>query len=184
MSSSTLGVLSRLGAGAVLMAMFVAASLMGSSLGVFLDLPSALLVFGGGGLAWALTSGSALRQLPATLQAAAPSPAQLELAELTVGQGRRATWLVGVSGLLIGLIQMLQAIDDPSAVGPALAVALLTVFYPIFAEIFIFQPLRSAVAFKAAESLQQSEGTHALERDLAASLDALNKLDPRQKTVR
>jgi len=36
---------------------------------------------------------------------------------------------LGMIGTLIGLVQMLQAMDDPSAIGPAMAVALLTTFY-------------------------------------------------------
>ena len=43
----------------------------------------------------------------------------------------------GMIGTLIGLVIMLLKLDDPSAIGPAMAVALLTTFYggpsgPIF----------------------------------------------------
>lgn len=36
---------------------------------------------------------------------------------------------MGMVGTLIGLVQMLQALDDPSSIGPAMAVALLTTLY-------------------------------------------------------
>ena len=36
---------------------------------------------------------------------------------------------MGMVGTLIGLVQMLQNMDDPSKIGPAMAVALLTTFY-------------------------------------------------------
>ena len=36
---------------------------------------------------------------------------------------------MGMVGTLIGLVQMLQTMDDPSSIGPAMAVALLTTFY-------------------------------------------------------
>ncbi len=36
---------------------------------------------------------------------------------------------MGMIGTLIGLVQMLQTMDDPSSIGPAMAVALLTTFY-------------------------------------------------------
>jgi len=36
---------------------------------------------------------------------------------------------LGMIGTLVGLVQMLQAMDDPSSIGPAMAVALLTTFY-------------------------------------------------------
>lgn len=36
---------------------------------------------------------------------------------------------MGMIGTLIGLVQMLQTMNDPSSIGPAMAVALLTTFY-------------------------------------------------------
>lgn len=36
---------------------------------------------------------------------------------------------MGMVGTLIGLVQMLQNLDDPTKIGPAMAVALLTTFY-------------------------------------------------------
>jgi len=36
---------------------------------------------------------------------------------------------MGMVGTLIGLVQMLQTMDDPGSIGPAMAVALLTTFY-------------------------------------------------------
>jgi chemotaxis protein MotA len=35
----------------------------------------------------------------------------------------------GAIGTVIGLVQMLQNLSDPSAIGPAMAVSLLTMFY-------------------------------------------------------
>ncbi len=43
----------------------------------------------------------------------------------------------GMIGTLIGLVQMLQNMSDPSAIGPAMAVALLTTFYgSVIANVF------------------------------------------------
>lgn len=43
----------------------------------------------------------------------------------------------GMIGTLIGLVQMLQSMSDPSAIGPAMAVALLTTFYgSVIANVF------------------------------------------------
>ncbi len=45
----------------------------------------------------------------------------------------------GMIGTLIGLVNMLQEMDDPSAIGPAMAVALLTTLYGSFlANVFFF----------------------------------------------
>ncbi len=44
---------------------------------------------------------------------------------------------MGMVGTLIGLVQMLQNMSDPSSIGPAMAVALLTTFYgAVIANIF------------------------------------------------
>lgn len=49
----------------------------------------------------------------------------------------------GVMGFFVGLIQMLANLNDPSSIGPAVAVALLTIFYSILLILFILQPALS-----------------------------------------
>jgi len=46
----------------------------------------------------------------------------------------------GMLGTLIGLIQMLSKMNDPSMIGPSMAVALLTTFYGSFLSTMIFLP--------------------------------------------
>ncbi|MEQ8357335.1 MAG: MotA/TolQ/ExbB proton channel family protein [Kiloniellaceae bacterium] len=48
---------------------------------------------------------------------------------------------MGLIGTLIGLVQMLGNLDDPSAIGPAMAVALLTTFYGAVLANMVFTPL-------------------------------------------
>ncbi len=48
---------------------------------------------------------------------------------------------MGMIGTLIGLVQMLQTLSDPSAIGPAMAVALLTTFYGAVLAFVIFNPI-------------------------------------------
>ena len=48
---------------------------------------------------------------------------------------------MGMVGTLIGLVQMLQNMDDPSSIGPAMAVALLTTFYGAVLANVIFAPM-------------------------------------------
>jgi len=50
---------------------------------------------------------------------------------------------MGLIGTLIGLIQMLGNLDDPSAIGPAMAVALLTTLYGATLAYMVFLPLAS-----------------------------------------
>ncbi|MFH1278934.1 MAG: motility protein A [Candidatus Eisenbacteria bacterium] len=47
----------------------------------------------------------------------------------------------GMMGTLIGLIQMLQNVNDPSAIGPGMAVALITTFYGTLLANMVFLPL-------------------------------------------
>ena len=47
----------------------------------------------------------------------------------------------GMLGTLIGLVQMLSKLQDPSAIGPAMAVALLTTFYGSFLSTMLFLPI-------------------------------------------
>lgn len=47
----------------------------------------------------------------------------------------------GMIGTLIGLVQMLARLDDPSAIGPAMAVALITTFYGALLANLLFLPI-------------------------------------------
>ncbi len=48
---------------------------------------------------------------------------------------------MGLIGTLIGLVQMLANLDDPSSIGPSMAVALLTTFYGAVLANMVFMPL-------------------------------------------
>jgi len=48
---------------------------------------------------------------------------------------------MGLIGTLIGLVQMLGSLSDPSTIGPAMAVALLTTFYGAVLANMVFIPL-------------------------------------------
>ena len=48
---------------------------------------------------------------------------------------------MGMIGTLIGLVQMLQSLEDPSSIGPAMAVALLPPMYGAIMAFLVFGPL-------------------------------------------
>lgn len=57
----------------------------------------------------------------------------------------------GMIGTLLGLVQMLAGMHDPSTIGPAMSVAMLTTFYgAVFAYLF-FLPLADKLAFRSQE---------------------------------
>ncbi len=47
----------------------------------------------------------------------------------------------GMIGTLIGLVQMLNKLNDPSSIGPAMAIALLTTFYGVILSTLFFLPI-------------------------------------------
>jgi len=58
---------------------------------------------------------------------------------------------MGLIGTLIGLVQMLQNMSDPSSIGPAMAVALLTTFYGAILANIVFSPLAGKLNIRAKE---------------------------------
>ena len=62
---------------------------------------------------------------------------------------------LGMIGTLIGLVQMLQNMTDPSSIGPAMAVALLTTFYgSIIANVFCI-PIAEKLKRRSTEELAE-----------------------------
>lgn len=63
----------------------------------------------------------------------------------------------GMVGTLIGLIQMLQNLDDPSAIGPAMAVAMLTTFYGALLANLVFLPFANKMKAQTRLKVKASE---------------------------
>ncbi len=60
---------------------------------------------------------------------------------------------LGMIGTLIGLVQMLQSLDDPSKIGPAMAIALITTFYGALMANLIFLPMAGKLKKRNKEEL-------------------------------
>lgn len=58
---------------------------------------------------------------------------------------------MGMIGTLIGLVNMLQNLDDPSSIGPAMAVALLTTFYGAVLANVVFIPIAKKLEERSEE---------------------------------
>lgn len=63
----------------------------------------------------------------------------------------------GMIGTLIGLVQMLANLDDPNALGPGMAKAIITSFYGSVLANFIFGPLANKLEVKTAEESEVRE---------------------------
>ncbi len=59
----------------------------------------------------------------------------------------------GMIGTLIGLILMLQNLDDPSALGPGMAIALITTFYGAVTANLVFIPLSGKLGARNTEEV-------------------------------
>ena len=107
---------------------FVVAILFGGGLGAFIDIPSALLVGSSFGLL-----------LRVNWKIASPMSEKVEGSDITGWEllGYTAIFM-GFIGSIIGLIIMLGNLSDQAAIGPALAISLLTTFYGALIFLFSF----------------------------------------------
>ena len=63
----------------------------------------------------------------------------------------------GMIGTLIGLINMLRRLDDPSTIGPAMAVALITTFYGSLMANLLFLPIANKLKIRSREEVLLKE---------------------------
>lgn len=63
----------------------------------------------------------------------------------------------GMIGTLIGLIQMLTRLEDPAAIGPAMAVAILTTFYGALLANLLFLPIAGKLKSRSLEEILHLE---------------------------
>lgn len=63
----------------------------------------------------------------------------------------------GMIGTLVGLINLLKALDDPSMIGSAMALALVTTLYGAILAHFVCNPIATKLSIKSREEIQQKE---------------------------
>jgi chemotaxis protein MotA len=64
---------------------------------------------------------------------------------------------LGMIGTLIGLVQMLASLDDPSTIGPAMAVAIITTFYGAVMANMLFLPISGKLKNRSSEEVMIKE---------------------------
>jgi flagellar motor component MotA len=60
--------------------------------------------------------------------------------------------LLAGAGALIGLVQMLSTMDDPSRIGPAMAMVLMSLMYGLTLNLFIFVPMSGYYARRVVDT--------------------------------
>ena len=63
----------------------------------------------------------------------------------------------GMIGTLLGLINLLRTLDDPSGIGPAMALAIVTTFYGSVLANYICNPIAAKLAGYSAEEIRMKE---------------------------
>ena len=107
---------------------------MGAQLAGFVDMPSLLLVLIGAVLVPLCfhTPREVKEALAAGFSTASVAPEKGRIHRAVLGTIRSGVVGSGVMGILIGFVSMLSNMEDPSKLGPAMAVALLTPLYSVF----------------------------------------------------
>jgi chemotaxis protein MotA len=103
----------------------------------------------------------------------------------------------GMLGTLIGLIQMLRELDNPSTIGAGMAKALVTTFYGSFMANFIFLPISGKLKLRSEEeviirqvmvegilSIQAGENPRIVEEKLKSFLPPIEREDVNRRRSR
>jgi len=164
--------------GMVLIAMLIGGAIsVHGSLPSFVDLASLLIVCG-------LVGAGALVSFPVSELVEALAPGRASTPEL---EARRQVVLhrladlsvsAGVVGTCIGLVLMLQNLDDPTKIGPAMAVALLTLLYGVVLGELVLRGLAtgSSVSSDGAAGASSRRGAVSIYLPLVGALVFLTTL--------
>ena len=139
--------------------LFAAAIMMGGTFMAFVNAPSLLVVFGGFiSITLAFHSpGEFYDAVCAGLCSQEMNPADSKRHVAVLSTARTTVMGSGVAGVLIGLVQMLQSLEDPSTIGPAMAVALLCALYSVMLSELLLGPMINRVHARAASAADTSD---------------------------
>ena len=122
----------------------------GGPIGGFINMPSVLIVLGTA-IAFTLsfhTWSDVKDAFSAGFKSEALPPDQARKHVTVMSTARLVTGASGVVGTMIGLVQMLQSLEDPKHVGPAMAVAFLTLLYAVILSEFLLAPMMNRIRLK------------------------------------
>ena len=125
---------------AIMGGLVFAAILYGSNFLIFIDFPSVVIVVGitVGGTVSSFPGADISQALRAAFGTVDVDEATAARSQAVLDRAADAAVSSGLVGTLIGLVMMLANLDDPTTIGPAMAVALLTLFYgTLLGELFL-----------------------------------------------
>ena len=131
---------------------------MGGSVSTFLDLPSLIIVVVVG-FAFSIAAhgaGPVFSALAVGFGSSAAEGEDIEFFAIVLQTLRSSLCAAGAVGFLIGLIQMLQNMSDPATIGPAMAVACLTVFYAVVFSELVVAPMVNRLRLRSESDASES----------------------------
>ncbi len=137
--------------------------MLGGELHLFIDYPSLAITLGAGfGFCFAVHSP---RELISALRVAAAdgdvSREAFQRHDPVLETFFNTSIAAGVLGTLIGCVNMLANMDDPKSIGPAFAVALLTLLYSAVIAGGLILPLRGRLRSRVVETVDAPKGPSA-----------------------
>ena len=127
---------------------------LGSQIGRFIDIPVIVIVFGSLIAALLMSFGRKVFSAVGTVFRREADQKSLILAIALFERARSYVVAGGVLGSLIGFMILWKIMDDPAAMGPGMAVALLTQIYPIMIAYAILLPVVASLQRR----LEEMEG--------------------------
>ena len=123
---------------------------IGSNLSSMINGPAAIIAIGGT-LGLLLSSGANVINMFRAIFAGDATVEELESAAKDWGLAGVLGLGIGAVGMLIGLVIMLKNMDDPAAIGPAMAIATLCLFYGFLIMFVIAVPLQARLEDRVQE---------------------------------
>ena len=117
---------------------------------MFIDIPSALIVLGFTIGALIFARAGIPNMFGAAFDAGATAE-QLQAAARGWTQARTYSVASGIIGTMVGFVIVLKNLDDIGAIGPGLAIAIITVFYGLVLGYGICLPMQSRLEDRARE---------------------------------
>jgi len=113
---------------------------------------SFLFVLGVGSAGWLLSTGARGIEMTAKTLVGDLNPSEGSEAAMMARSGKHAYWWAALMASLFGLIQMLQNLEDPAHIGPAVAVMILAPLYAALFSFFVWSPLEAAASARALQA--------------------------------
>ena len=146
--------------GFILMVVLIALGLNQSTqLGYYVDIGSAIITVGVTIFALLMSYGSGFGSAVKAVLSRESDARSLKLAIAVFERGRSYAIVAGALGSVVGMVIILKNLDDPSALGPGLAMCLVTMLYGLALAYLLLLPVAGSLRRRLEAGEQPSSGT-------------------------